>query len=74
LARLHLRVQRFEQSEAVERLERFERASVLNIAPIRDVATSTLPVLRAQIRPGSIFIINFTHAREIRGPVLPIDD
>jgi hypothetical protein len=49
-ARLHLRVQRFERSEAVERFERIERAAVLN-APIRDVATSTLPVFRAQIQP-----------------------
>ena len=53
-ARLHLRVKRLERSEAVEpfdrtqgRLfERIERAAVLNRAPIRDVATSTLPVSR----------------------------
>ena len=58
LARLRLPVQRFERSpstdlrtgSAVELLERLKRASVLSCAPIRDVATSTLPVFPSRSR------------------------
>ena len=58
---------RLERSEMVERLkrlertgphnersatiERLERISELNSAPIRDVGRSTLPIFRAQTRP-----------------------